>query len=49
MKKQIENIFSKTKTSAIETKCPNLKIPIIIDTREKQSLITANLVEKKQI
>ncbi|MFH1238339.1 MAG: ERCC4 domain-containing protein [archaeon] len=47
MKKQIENIFSKTKTSAIETKCPNLKIPIIIDTREKQSLITANLVEKK--
>jgi Fanconi anemia group M protein len=44
--KQIENIFSKTKTTK-ETSCPNPKIPIIIDTREKQSLIAANLLEKK--
>ena len=46
MKKQIENIFSKVKTSSEKIKCPNLKVPIIIDTREKQSLITANLLEK---
>jgi len=46
MKKQIENIFSKTKTQK-EIKCPNPKIPIIIDTREKQSLIAANLLEQK--
>jgi len=44
--KQIENIFSKTKTKK-ESACPNPKIPIIIDTREKQSLITANLMEQK--
>ena len=44
--KQIENIFSKTKLQK-ETKCPNPKIPIIVDTREKQSLIAANLLEKK--
>lgn len=44
--KQIENIFSKTKPQK-ETKCPNPKIPITIDTREKQSLIAANLIEKK--
>ncbi|MCK5450014.1 hypothetical protein KAI32_04055 [Candidatus Pacearchaeota archaeon] len=47
MKKQIENIFSKKKISSEKNKCPNSKIPIIIDTREKQSLITANLLEKK--
>jgi len=47
MKKQIENIFSGTKTSPVKSKCPNPKIPIIIDTREKQSLVSANLAEKK--
>lgn len=46
MKKQIENIFSKTKTKK-QSVCPNPKTPIIIDTREKQSLITANLTEQK--
>jgi Fanconi anemia group M protein len=46
MKNQLENIFSKTKT-ATEFKCPNPKTPIIIDTRESQSLITANLIERK--
>ncbi len=44
--KQIENIFSKTKTEK-EPICPNPKIPIIIDKRENQSLITANLTEQK--
>lgn len=43
---QLENIFSKTKTQK-ELPCPNPKIPIIVDTREKQSLIAANLLEKK--
>jgi len=42
-----ENIFSKTKTSVKIDECPNPKLPIIIDTREKQSLISANLVGKK--
>lgn len=46
MKKEIENIFAKTKTEK-ETPCPNPKIPIIVDTREKQSLIAANLLEQK--
>lgn len=46
MKKQIENIFSKKKVKK-EAKCPNPKTPIIVDTREKQSLIAANLLEKK--
>ncbi|MBU2576951.1 MAG: hypothetical protein KKF50_04480 [Nanoarchaeota archaeon] len=46
MKKQIENIFSKKKLEK-EPICPNPKTPIIIDTREKQSLIAANLMEKK--
>jgi len=45
MKKQIENIFSKKKEK--ETLCPNPKIPIIVDTREKQSLVGANLIQKK--
>ena len=44
--RQLENIFSKTKTKT-ESKCPNPKTPIIIDTREAQSLITANLIEQK--
>jgi ERCC4-type nuclease len=42
--KQIENIFSKKKTKSTP---PIQKIPIIIDTREKQSLVVANLIEKK--
>jgi Fanconi anemia group M protein len=46
MKKQIENIFSRGKTEK-EPTCPNPKIPIIIDTREKQSLISATLLERK--
>lgn len=46
MKKQIENIFSKSKPEKQPT-CPNPKIPIIIDTREKQSLIAANLINQK--
>lgn len=46
MKKRIENIFSKTKTKS-ENPYPNPKIPIIVDTREKQSLIATNLLEKK--
>ena len=45
-KKQIENIFSKTKSKKIIS-CPNPKFPIIVDTREKQSLIAANLLEQK--
>lgn len=43
---RFENIFSKTKPQK-EPTCPNPKIPIIIDTREKQSLIAANLIGKK--
>ena len=48
MKKQIENIFTSniTKTSK-KPNCPNPKIPIIVDTREKQSLISANLLNQK--
>lgn len=42
--KQIENIFSKTKTKKQQL-CPNPKTPIIIDKRENQSLIKANLIE----
>ena len=44
--KQIENIFSKTKPKK-QTICPNPKTPIIIDKRENNSLITANLTEQK--
>ncbi len=44
--KKIENIFSKRKIQKKIT-CPNPKIPIIVDTREKQSLISANLLNKK--
>jgi len=43
--KQLENIFSRKKIRK-ETNCPNPKIPIIVDTREKQSLISANLINK---
>lgn len=46
MKKQIENIFSKKQIEK-EPTCPNPKTPILVDTREKQSLISANLIEKK--
>jgi Fanconi anemia group M protein len=45
--KQLENIFSKKKTASDEIKCPNPKIPIVVDTREKPSLIAANLLDKK--
>ena len=44
--KSIANIFTKTKPEQ-EHKCPNPKIPIIVDTREKQSMISANLIEQK--
>ena len=43
--KEIENIFSKTPTQ--KEMCPNPNCKIIIDTREKQSLIAANLIEMK--
>lgn len=46
MKNKLENIFSKTKTTS-EFKCPNPNTPIIIDTRESQSLIAANLIEQR--
>lgn len=45
--KQIENIFSTTPTLTQTKSCPNPKISIIVDTREKQSLITANLIQQK--
>lgn len=48
--KSISDIFAPSKKKANpqkKEKCPNPKIPIIIDTREKQSLISANLIEKK--
>ncbi len=42
-----ENIFSKKEKQIKEnSKQPNPKNPIIIDTREKQSLIAANLLQK---
>lgn len=44
--KEIENIFSSNHLEKTPL-CPNPKIPIIIDTREKQSLIAANLIEQK--
>jgi ERCC4-type nuclease len=46
MKKRVENIFSKSPLEK-ETPCPNPKIEIIIDTREKQSLVAANTIEQK--
>ena len=45
--KQIENIFSNSPTEKIT--CPNPNCKIIIDTREKQSLIAANLIEQKAL
>jgi ERCC4-type nuclease len=44
--KQIENIFSKTKPLPLPS-CPNPKTPIILDKRENNSLIKANLIEQK--
>jgi len=41
-----QDIFSKSKPKT-EQKIPNPKIQIIIDTREKQSLIATNLFSKK--
>lgn len=46
MKKEIEDIFSNSPIKK-EEKCPNPKFPIIVDTREKQSLIAANLIKQK--
>lgn len=43
----MEDIFSKAPVKKDEIKCPNPVNPIIIDTREKQSLIAANLFQKK--
>lgn len=43
--KQIENIFSNSPAKKIQT-CPNPKIPIILDKRENNSLIKANLIEQ---
>jgi Fanconi anemia group M protein len=49
--KQIENIFSRGKTNEKVEKqknpCPNPKVRIIIDRREKNSLIASYLVDKK--
>ena len=42
-----ENIFSKSSTSSNTPVCPNPKVPIIVDIREKQSFIAANLFNKK--
>ncbi len=44
--KPIANIFSKSKLQKVP-KCPNPKTTIIVDTREKQSMISANLIEQK--
>jgi len=46
MRKKIENIFSKSDDKQ-KQHYPNIKTKIIIDSREKQSLVTANLVEQK--
>tara|TARA_Y100000310_G_scaffold294100_2_gene324306 strand:+ start:3852 stop:4556 length:705 start_codon:yes stop_codon:yes gene_type:complete len=47
MKKQFENIFSSKKTEQEQKPTtPNPKTPIIIDTREKQSLIASYLLQK---
>lgn len=47
MKKQIHNIFSKNSEKDKKIEIPNKKFPIIIDTREKQSLVISELVNKK--
>jgi Fanconi anemia group M protein len=47
MKKEIHNIFSKKNLHNRISICPNPNTKIIMDTREKQSLIAANLIEQK--
>jgi Fanconi anemia group M protein len=42
-----ENIFSQTITPSDLPICPNPKIPIIVDTREKQSMIASFLLNRK--
>jgi len=44
--KPLENIFSKENYENQKPTTPNPKIPIIMDTREKQSLIASCLIEK---
>jgi len=44
--KQIEKIFSKLKVKRKPSHPPK-KTPIIVDIREKQSLVVANLIQKK--
>ena len=43
----MEDIFSKNPIKSEEIKCPNPTTKIIIDSREKQSLIAANLLDKR--
>ncbi|MFA5061180.1 MAG: ERCC4 domain-containing protein [Candidatus Pacearchaeota archaeon] len=43
----LENIFLNSKTKPEIVRCPNPNTLIIIDTREKQSLIATNLMSKK--
>ncbi|MCH7850490.1 MAG: hypothetical protein IH845_02495 [Nanoarchaeota archaeon] len=43
----MEDIFSTEPVKKKIEKCPNPKVKIIVDTREKQSLIAANLIEQK--
>ena len=45
-KKKIDDIFSKERKRPMVS-CPNPKTPIVVDTREKQSLVAANLLEQK--
>ena len=45
--KPVHNIFTKSSPKEKEEKCPNPKTKIIVDTREKQSLIVATLFEKR--
>lgn len=45
--KSLENIFSAGGTKSDEAKCPNPRTAIIVDTREKQSLVATNLISKK--
>lgn len=47
-RRQIENIFSKSKKQSQKQEvCPNPNNPIIIDTREKQSLVPTFLTKSK--
>jgi Fanconi anemia group M protein len=45
--KSVHNIFTRSSQKEKKEKCPNPKTKIIVDTREKQSLIVASLFEKK--